>query len=208
MDPPGTTSHSPTMQIEEPPQKQKPLPHPTSIKLNIHSYGFGGVRYDNILLLSQNEALIPIGACIALWDIKRGRRLELIQSNTDSIFVLLNSAYFIISISYSGQISLIEHKSLRVLKQFHTKGRIVRHAHVNDQYLAVSCEKYKLKKGITVVYKLSDIYNDHDNSSSTSSNPKPIYSLKGRHRFATLSNPHTLITLVEKLVITDAEQQQ
>jgi len=62
--------------MENPPKKR--LPHPKSRHYKMHSYGFGGVRYDNVVMLSKEEALIPIGTSLARWNILKHRRLEVI----------------------------------------------------------------------------------------------------------------------------------
>jgi hypothetical protein len=85
-----------------------------------------------------------------------------------------------------------------VINQFNCSGRIVRHASVSNEYLAISCEKYHLAKGgITEVYKLSEIID------SNIIKPTPIYTLTGKHRYATLANPNFLVTFQEKEVKTN-----
>ncbi|KAL4479808.1 hypothetical protein ABPG73_018029 [Tetrahymena malaccensis] len=190
------------MDIENNLQSGKYQPHPESIPVNIHTYGFGGVRYDNIILLSEDEALIPAGVCLAKWDIKRGRRIGLVQTNNDSIFVLLECGMYIISISYSGQVSIVDRKGLNILRQFQTKGRIVRHASVNNQYLSISCEEYKDQKGITIVYLFEQLMN-----SPAEDTDKFIHlEIVGRYRFGTLTENGLLVTFLEKLLLNEQKQ--
>lgn len=48
------------------------------MNLSISSYGFGGIDNNNILFTNGNQALIPIGPNIGIWDLENANRTGLI----------------------------------------------------------------------------------------------------------------------------------
>lgn len=73
---------------------------------------------------------------------------------------MLETMMYIVSISFGGSVSILNKTDLSFVRQFHTKGRAVNHASINEEYLSIVCLDYIEKYGIVEVYKLSKLINN------------------------------------------------
>ena len=152
-------------------------------KLTFTTYGVGTPRYRSYVLLSSDELLLSLGPNLILWDLKTqsSRFLAVTQSVIMVILPLELEKGLVVTISYNGEITIVDLKQWQVIKEFRTQGSGIREASLFNGKLLVFAETFKELKGLTEVF---DVWSG-----------VCIKSLPGRLRFGEILDDQTIFVL-------------
>jgi hypothetical protein len=86
--------------------------------MDIFAYGVTTRRYDSALPWWETKILVPVTSNIVVWDWVSLKREKVFQYNTNAIMSLVQNSSHIFSISYNGEIAVIDIKTLELVKVF------------------------------------------------------------------------------------------
>jgi len=152
-------------------------------KLTFTTYGVGTPRYKSYLALSPTELLLPLGPNLILWDLKTqsNRFLSVTQSVIMVILPLELSKGLVVTVSYNGEITIVNLQTWEIVKEIKAQGSAIREASLYEGILLVVAEDYKEFKGLTEIF---DVWKGVSKTS-----------LRGRLRFGELLDEKTVFIL-------------
>ena len=93
--------------------------------MDIFTYGVTTSRYISSLVWQDDKLITSVGSNLGIWDLNSLSRERVIQYNTNVVMALIQNSEFIFSIAYSGEICVLDKKSLNLVTRAKSDGRCV-----------------------------------------------------------------------------------
>ena len=95
------------------------------MSMEIFTYGVTTSRYNSSLLWNKNKLITSLGSNLGIWDLDTLTRERVLQYNSNVVMVLIENTNFIFSVSYSGEVCILDKYSLDLVLKTTVEGRCV-----------------------------------------------------------------------------------
>jgi len=172
--------------------------HGDFVHMDIKTLGVQTCRYKSLIVLNEDEVIVPLGTNLGLWHIPSKRLAKRFQAHQSSIMVLLEYGAYFISCAYDGTIKIWpkELPAETPVASLIASQKTIRHAAVcTEPGRLATIAEFGDDRGNLDVWDLSDI-----------ENPVLIHNIKAPYRFCEWSSEGKLFVLRQHEVAVEGQE--